>query len=755
MNSVRLTQGTPLLSILKLGIILCWLGWAIFYSLNISIHIPTTHMDGAFQTASALHRLDAGQVPGRDFYPYLGVGPVLTLFPFFKLFGANIAASVFSAHLTVLIFVMLSIALICHLMWRPKSYLTSLAAGTVLFSASIAPVVIVRYLPCVSYPDFVGWGINLPNLIEWGLTPGNSLRPLRSIAPYLTAYLLYFAVFRIASAPRKYICAGVLTGFTLLWSNDYAIPTAGLLLFAVLVHSQVRNELRKKNVFLYFGSSILSWVLLLSIVTLGHPLQLLQYNFFDVAQEQWWFFGPYGEGSRINSIQDLSFLFSAYNSLSLFVLGGVAVLALRTRLVEHALLLWIGVALFAGGVVSSVGGHMADYYFHAFQYWGMVTAIAGLARMLWLATRRFASDDYNYKLHRLFAALCISILLMITSYSQYRVEFSGAKNAPNRFFVPELGGYLGNEWSDYIKQARGTADKLVIEEYWGLWSATQRKFPPWPVDSVIHALGHTRELARESMQHADIVISTKYSNSPPYQPWNLSQSYWFYENLLKEWSVFQESPTTVVWHRDKNPRPVVAVNCTVNANSQSLDVQVAKAGFYEIGMLYKLEGSGRAISMIKNNISYGDDANGYVSINPKGTYVKFPAYLTVGQGNLDTIIMGNKGVKFNISACTANHLSFRNEHVLDVKGPVDFYITDGNWTRGISLVFPGFFVPNLPIYSEEYIPEKIVRLINGEERTILRSVPMGGYLHVIVSGGLLDASKVGVPNQFIVLNKFK
>ena len=491
-------------------------------------------------------------------------------------------------------------------------------------------------------------------------------------------------------------------------------------------------------------------------MTLGHPLQLLQYNFFDVAQDQWWFFGPYLEGSRITSLQDLSLLFSTYNSFSFFVLAGMAVLALRTRLVEHVLLLWIGVTLFAGGVASVVGGHNGDYYFHAFQYWGMATAIAGLARLLWLATRRFSTDDYYYKLHRLFGALCISALLMITSYDQYRAEFVGAKNDPNRFFVPELGGYLGSEWRDYIQLARNTtAKETVIEEYWGLWSAMQRKFAPWPVDSVIHALGHTRELARENMQLANVVTSTKYSNSPPYQPWNLSQSYWFYENQLKGWSVTYVGPTTVVWHRDKTPRPDAPVNCTVNAQSQSLNVQVSTNGFYEIEVLYKVEGTGRVISMIKNNINFGDDASGYVSVNPNGSKVKFPAYITAGQGNLDTKLVGNKGVKFNISSCTANYLPFRNAHVMDVRLPADFYITDGNWERGISRVFPGFFVPNLPIYSDEYIPEKIIRFKNGEDRTILRSVPMGGYLHVYVSGSLLDASKVGTPNQFIILKKFK
>lgn len=39
--------------------------------------LPTNNIDGAFQTASGLYRLNSGDLPGEDFYPYLRIGPIL------------------------------------------------------------------------------------------------------------------------------------------------------------------------------------------------------------------------------------------------------------------------------------------------------------------------------------------------------------------------------------------------------------------------------------------------------------------------------------------------------------------------------------------------------------------------------------------------------------------------------------------------------------------------------------------------------
>lgn len=79
------------------GIFIFFLTNLIFFSLYSSINLPTQHLDGAFQTASALFRIENGEIIGKDFLPYLGLGPFLILFPFFKIAGGNLFASVFAA----------------------------------------------------------------------------------------------------------------------------------------------------------------------------------------------------------------------------------------------------------------------------------------------------------------------------------------------------------------------------------------------------------------------------------------------------------------------------------------------------------------------------------------------------------------------------------------------------------------------------------------------------------------------------------
>lgn len=59
-----------------------------------SLYSPTNHLDGAFQTAAGLFKIKAGQTPGIDFFPYLGIGPLTLLYPFFIFAGSNLAASV-------------------------------------------------------------------------------------------------------------------------------------------------------------------------------------------------------------------------------------------------------------------------------------------------------------------------------------------------------------------------------------------------------------------------------------------------------------------------------------------------------------------------------------------------------------------------------------------------------------------------------------------------------------------------------------
>ena len=210
-------MGRRFLFFLKIGIILCGVAWAVFYSLAQAVNLPVQHIDGAFQTASGLYRLDAGQFPGRDFLPYLGVGPLFILYPFFEWFGANLAASVIATHLTCLLFALLSTGFIFHLVWRPKSFLTSMVISTLLILttgtwALVPNCPAIEKLYCV-FRHHIG---------VWRYVPGHSLRPIRAALPYLSAIVLYFFILRIHSTRLKYLSAGILAGFVLLWSNDFS-----------------------------------------------------------------------------------------------------------------------------------------------------------------------------------------------------------------------------------------------------------------------------------------------------------------------------------------------------------------------------------------------------------------------------------------------------------------------------------------------------------------------------------------------------
>jgi len=154
------------------------------------------------------------------------------------------------------------------------------------------------------------------------------------------------------------------------------------------------------------------------------------------------------------------------------------------------------------------------------------------------------------------------------------------------------------EWLYRFSQR--TKESVFFEEYWGLWSATRKTFSSWPVDSVIHALAAQERLQPKSWRGAGIIITTRYSTSPEWQPWNLSQSYWFYENLLRDWTPSALSPTTIVWRKSEHSRLFKDVDCTVGNNGfQSLILQAQDPGFYEIDIQYSFSGSGRFLTLVR------------------------------------------------------------------------------------------------------------------------------------------------------------
>lgn len=551
------------------------------FSRYAAIDIPTYHLDGAFQTASGLFRLHAGERPGRDFYPYLGIGPLVVLYPAFVALGANMAASVTSAYFVVGVSQSLVIAWLVFLVYpcgRKGRALVALALG-------LCTVALIHAM-----------ANRVPYFLIERIVPGNSLRPLRALLPYLTSVVVYTTLNPARSSRVRFAVLGSLCGLSSLWSNDFGIPTA-MAVIAVALYIAIREggKLHLLMGIFLLGTGI--GAIPLFLATAGHTDALIKYSFLDVAKDQWWYFGPWNEAFRIFGIRDSLRLFDSDTWLGLVCIGALVLSLRRQYSREVATILWLGATLFLGGAVASIGGHLGGYFSH-FKFWAMVTIAAVLAREIVARFEMRRAGDA--------AILALCVALVVPSAYAWRFGYSiwselnrYAATDPTRIFVPELGGYLPIAWESYVEVARTQPRGREIEEYWGVWSAIRRPKPLVPVDSVIHALGRTRLREVAVMeQKPDFVITTRPSVSA-WQSWSLSANYWFYGVLLSDYSPILTSPMTVLWARTQStPLEWRVAPCSPQRGG-GFTVFAEQAGYYEVKMDYTPLPTGRHLVLLK------------------------------------------------------------------------------------------------------------------------------------------------------------
>lgn len=725
------------LIVVQLAVVCAWVVHSAATASGQAINVPTFHLDGAFQTASMLYRVDAGQVPGRDFYPYLGVGPLLLLLPLFKAAGSHLTASVFSASLLTQLSLVLLLSVLWRLMSRQATRLSSLAAGTLL---TYAGVVLPLHV-----------GLRVPGWLSVCLWPGNSLRPLRAAIVYAAMALFLLIHRRVTTPTRRFAAYGLLAGVTMLWSNDYAIVTAGTLGLLVLLELRREQSGRIKLALLYGTTWLGAWLLLLTLSTAGHPLQQLAYNFRDVAPDQWWYFAPYREVSRIFHWYELPLYIVKEVPFALVALTVVLAIARETRRIEHLLLGAVGFALMAGASVATYGGHK-DAYFFAFRMWGFVTAIiAGVRVVAWLIGRPLERRPRLVPVGTALAALA-SVVIVHQAVRTARAVSLARAEAPRdaaRFAVPELGGYLPTTWREYIELARRTPTRAVVEEYWGIWSALHRIISPWPVDSVIHALGRQREVARAMLPAAEVIITTRPRMSPQWQPWNVSENYWFYEELIYRRQQVAQSPNTMVFMRGGTPPVDPPVDCRIDAAAGAVMVTPQRAGFVEITLDYAYDGPRRSLLMAANNYvrTAGLEPAGYLSLDPRATRAQYPAYLPdVRPYTLPVFSVPSDSPQPVLRGCTARELSgpmlWAPHFTIDPT-----YVTDSNWSHGIARRRAGFFITHSTETEAAFGVGRQVELPDGTRRNIIHTQRFQRFLNVFLDGPQLDPVAVGLPTR--------
>lgn len=724
----------------------------IVYSLSHSVDISTQHLDGAYQTASALFRLADGQWPGKDFFPYLGVGLTFMLYPVFWLAGGDVAASIFTAHFMVACAAAFGISVLAALIFKQQRMLSGVIAASIFLVLALV--------------------MDSPWLAE-RFTPGHSLRPLRSFIPYLSASLVYLLVHSRLRPIALYGGIGGIAGGTFLWSNDYGLPTSVLLIIIGILFAYRAGELRSKVILSMVGSALIAGIAGLLFFTNGHAVDLLRYNFVDVRVDQYWYFCCWSPELRIFTIPELfsKYLFSPYYigwwGIVWFVLLAYTI---RWPTEENIMLLFIGLALFFGGAIASIGGHLEQGYMTAYIFWCQaVTLFYSIylsSQLVNLMAQKFTPPAPN-KLwlvvqERPFQLLGLLVLIvasgiLLRSAIQYQSNVATARADQSRFYVQELGGFLPTAWLNHVELARSKKNEQVIEEYWGILSGVTHNKSGLPVDSVIHALGSKRDSFNTQMQGLpNHVITSSQQISGPWFGWNLSANWWFYKTLLENYEYSQTSPSTYFWSKLSVAHEWPSVGCHIESDptGKHVAIDAGHAGYYEVTLVRSSaqELSSRSLVLVKNNLNYAF-IDGYVSINPHAQEQSFPVRLWNPRQQLDFKLLSGVDSISDVpfGSCRAREIVTNLKSFLPPLSAVAysaFDLTDPNWVNGVAKNWAtAFFISNTPDNISKFTTGRKVKFADGTVRSILKQEPSGGYLNVFLDGPPLDGKVVGFPHK--------
>ncbi len=721
--------------------LLCTLFLALLIkAMAVALEIPTFHLDGAFQTASGLFRLSEGQLPGRDFFTYLGVGVLGVLYPLFALLGDNIASSVTTTYFASFVSLFLSTYVVFRLMDPSASRFWAFLIAALAIASVLIPIV------------------EIPILKERAL-PGNSLRPLRAFLPYAAVFAMVSLLQSKLPILGKLCFIAVLAAICFSWSNDYALPSATVVLFGLVCWMVCCGEFSWPRLALTAGVFVLGVCIVLVLSSSGHPIDVLGYSFQDVRRDQYWYFGPWNPSARIFGIGDLWTKLLPDFGWTLVFIPIVAGVAAYTRRFELFCLALVGLAGFLGGAIATVGGHL-DTYHAAFHYWVFLVFWAGLWALVRSALRANAARDGAQLSAQLdiadrvvrAAAAVLVVYFFFNNLIEYQTVKRRLEDDPKRYFEPALGGYLTTDWQHYIALAKASRERSTQEEYWGLWSAITRDFSP-RVDSVIHALGGVRE---EFFANSDIVTTTRGSVSL-WQQWSFSANYWFYRRLLTDYQVVDFSPMTLVWEK----RSVAAEigppqSCEVSRADNFFRLPGAREGVYEVALTVDMSlVPSRGLVMVKNNLNSIDTADGFLSLDTSRDNHVVPVRVTAENelfalGRLDE--SGNPRPSGLLQTCTFSALPFIAADALITGGAQyqPYPLTDKYWTRGIANFDTAFFVDNTPGNRRVYQADAVVEFADGEARRIREVTMSKRYINVYLEGAALDPGKYGYPARFTV-----
>lgn len=546
-------------------------------------------IDGALQTWFALDHFADGDQLGTAFQSYLGITMVLALLPVFLLFGQTLFASTLAAKMAVV-------------------------AGA--FGAAYACVWLIRVVPPrarwqAALVLVFGFYYAAPLVAEgaglrWPATfdPGVSLRPLRGFLPFIVLPFFVVLVRRVLLHGRALsggLTLGLVAGAGLLWSNDAGIPLVIALTLGLVMALHRHMGLLARTLAAFGLGVVAAAGAILLTVTHAAPGPWLQYNFRDVAGDQFWFFAPWDRSTRILRVTDLPNILRHgdwLSSASLVILTLCVLWAMVQRLrrrsapVRGAAFIFVGASVIGTALIPQIGGHVGPEY-------NAITFVLGACAPLIIGQRvllRWARPVLRW-----FAPAKTGVAVGIAALAMVGIEAgrfgSVWANSDRTVYDAALGFHVTPTYAADLAAMRRLAafwdaqaiaqDRRLLSVYTSPLDIAAGVESPAPVGSLIHALG-PQPRADFTALVAQRKVAAVTTIAPDYSGWEgwIRRANWpFFRALRENYRPIARNDQQVLWVLAEQAAPAAPADCRLSALSRStlaLDIAAPAAGLASV-----------------------------------------------------------------------------------------------------------------------------------------------------------------------------
>ena len=609
-------------------------------------------IDGDFQTYNMVRRLLAGQVPFRDFFVYLGFGP-LYLASLFTVFSNTFAFNLVVVDAVSIVIFVFMITVISYVI--SKNFKYSLIFSTVLLAFILSAIMIFpQSINSLAVESLIAErASNLADTLYKLTVHGTSLKLWRCFIMFAAVALFIYFAKNQNSSIRKFISArnfylksmicGAAAGSIILWSNDGGVSTYIALSFCYFLWMIASHRFFKviAGTVIYSLATLLSVFILVNIFTLGNFTEWLKYT-LSVSGYQSWYFG---------FDKNLSFRGIVFNIYIVFYLVMIiynAVIILKQKSLTKS---WANYAILLLLLANLLGGYIYQIGSSSYEMLPMMHRLIDLIILAFCIYKIVGWAAYKIKPKAksriLLGAYAISLIFVILlSATVLRVRTT-QKDA---YVGGGINGNIPYNKEDLTKIDGIIGDQSYFSVYASAFESMREEFQPTRFDYIIHVLGddyrteYLNNFKDNNYQYA-LTIDKNYDS---WGAWIQNANWYLYREIFSNYIPEDTIGYNIVWHHtDETQSLDLDVDIKINqTQADTVEIYLSADSdqdlIADVRLVYETSTDNRISSIhhsmvrvdLDNVAQDTEDADHYNVLNvPKESDEYFiPVYIRDGKG---------------------------------------------------------------------------------------------------------------------------